>query len=42
MGGPSAPVGVEESARGLVAMIERERGKHRHEFISFMGEELAW
>jgi NAD(P)-dependent dehydrogenase (short-subunit alcohol dehydrogenase family) len=42
MGGPSAPVSVEQSARGLVAMIERERGKHRHEFISFTGEELAW
>ena len=42
MGGPSAPVSVEESARGLVAMIERERGKHRHEFISFAGEELPW
>ena len=42
MGGPSAPVGVEDSARGLVAMIERERGKHRHAFIDFEGEELAW
>jgi NAD(P)-dependent dehydrogenase (short-subunit alcohol dehydrogenase family) len=42
MGGPSAPVSVEDSARGLVAMIERERGGHRHKFISFMGEELAW
>jgi len=42
MGGPSAPVGVEESARGMVAMIERERGKHRHEFITFTGEELTW
>jgi hypothetical protein len=42
MGGPSAPVSVEDSARGLVAMIERERGKHRHEFIAFTGEELVW
>jgi NAD(P)-dependent dehydrogenase (short-subunit alcohol dehydrogenase family) len=42
MGGPSAPVGVEESARGLVAVIERERGKHRHAFIDFMGKEVAW
>ena len=39
MGGPSAPVGVEDSARGLVTMIERERGKHRHAFIDFQGEE---
>jgi NAD(P)-dependent dehydrogenase (short-subunit alcohol dehydrogenase family) len=42
MGGPSAPVSVEDSAHGLVAMIERQRGRHRHEFLSFMGEELAW
>ena len=42
MGGPSAPVSVDDSARGLVAMIERERGKHRHRFVSFTGEELAW
>lgn len=42
MGGPSAPVSVEQSAAGLVDTIERERGKHRHEFISFQGEQLAW
>jgi NAD(P)-dependent dehydrogenase (short-subunit alcohol dehydrogenase family) len=42
MGGPSAAVGVEDSARGLVATIERERGKHRHEFIDYLGVELAW
>jgi NAD(P)-dependent dehydrogenase (short-subunit alcohol dehydrogenase family) len=42
MGGPSAPVGVEDSARGMVNMIERERGKHRHAFLDFKGEEVAW
>jgi len=42
MGGASAPVGVEDSARGLVDTIERERGKHRHAFIAFTGDELAW
>jgi len=42
MGGPSAPVGVEQSARGLVEVIERERGKHHHVFMSFEGDELAW
>jgi NAD(P)-dependent dehydrogenase (short-subunit alcohol dehydrogenase family) len=42
MGGPSAPVSVEQSARGLVDVIERERGKHRHAFVSFQGDELAW
>src|ERR1051326_2132559 len=34
MGGPSAPVSVEQSARGLVSVIERERGKRRHAFIT--------
>jgi NAD(P)-dependent dehydrogenase (short-subunit alcohol dehydrogenase family) len=42
MGGPSAPVGVDESARGLVAVIERERGKHHHAFVDFTGEAVAW
>jgi NAD(P)-dependent dehydrogenase (short-subunit alcohol dehydrogenase family) len=42
MGGPSAPVGVDDSARGLVSVIERERGKHHHAFIDFQGEAVAW
>ena len=42
MGGPSAPVGVEDSARGIVTVIERERGKHHHAFIDYTGAELAW
>ena len=42
MGGPSAPVSVEESARGLVAVIERERGKHHHVFVDYQGKAVAW
>jgi NAD(P)-dependent dehydrogenase (short-subunit alcohol dehydrogenase family) len=42
MGGPSAPVSVEESAGGLVSMIERERGKHHHAFLDFQGADVAW
>jgi NAD(P)-dependent dehydrogenase (short-subunit alcohol dehydrogenase family) len=42
MGGRSAPVSVEESAKGLVSVIERERGKHRHAFIDYRGQEVAW
>ena len=42
MGGSSAPVGVEDSAQGLVTVIERERGKHHHAFLDFRGQELAW
>ena len=42
MGGSAAPVSVDESARGIVAMIARERGKHRHAFIDYQGAEMAW
>ena len=42
MGGSAAPVSVDESARGLVATITRERGKHRHAFIDYLGAEMAW
>jgi NAD(P)-dependent dehydrogenase (short-subunit alcohol dehydrogenase family) len=42
MGGASAPVGVEDSARGMVTMIERESGKHRHRFVDFTGKDLVW
>jgi NAD(P)-dependent dehydrogenase (short-subunit alcohol dehydrogenase family) len=42
MGGSSAPVSTEQSARGLVTVIERERGRHRHAFIDYRGEEVAW
>jgi NAD(P)-dependent dehydrogenase (short-subunit alcohol dehydrogenase family) len=42
MGGPSAPVSVAESARGLVDVIERERGKHHHAFLDFTGKAVAW
>jgi NAD(P)-dependent dehydrogenase (short-subunit alcohol dehydrogenase family) len=42
MGGPSAPVSVEQSTRGLVSVIERERGKHHHAFIDYQGAEVAW
>ena len=42
MGGAAAPVSVDDSARGIVAMLIRERGRHRHAFIDFQGAELAW
>ena len=42
MGGSAAPVSVEQSAAGMVKVIEQERGKHRHAFIDFQGEEFAW
>lgn len=42
MGGKSAPVSVEQSARGVVDVIEREKGSHRHAFIDYTGAEVAW
>jgi NAD(P)-dependent dehydrogenase (short-subunit alcohol dehydrogenase family) len=42
MGGDQAPVGVEDSASGLVSVIENERGKHHHAFLDFQGHEVAW
>jgi NAD(P)-dependent dehydrogenase (short-subunit alcohol dehydrogenase family) len=42
MGGPGAPVSVEDSAKGLVSVIEGERGKHRHVFLDYQGHEVAW
>lgn len=42
MGGASAPVSVEESAVGIVAVIEKQAGSHAHRFLDYTGKELAW
>jgi NAD(P)-dependent dehydrogenase (short-subunit alcohol dehydrogenase family) len=42
MGGASAPVTVEVSARGLVDVIEKAQGSQRHAFIDYTGKEIAW
>ena len=42
MGGPSAAVSVEDSARGMVDVIERQSGAHQHRFLAYTGEELPW
>ena len=42
MAGQSAPVSVEESAVGLVSVIEQQSGSHQHRFIDYMGKEIAW
>lgn len=41
MGGPSAPVGVEESVRGLADVIETRRGAG-HRYLDYQGRELPW
>jgi NAD(P)-dependent dehydrogenase (short-subunit alcohol dehydrogenase family) len=42
MGGPSAAVSVEDSAAGIVKVLEQQAGAHQHRFLDYMGHELAW
>jgi NAD(P)-dependent dehydrogenase (short-subunit alcohol dehydrogenase family) len=42
MGGPNAAVSVKDSARGLLDVITREKGAHRHAFIDYTGAEVPW
>ena len=42
MGGGSAAVSVEDSAAGMVAVIEKESGAHKHRFLDYTGKELPW
>jgi NAD(P)-dependent dehydrogenase (short-subunit alcohol dehydrogenase family) len=42
MGGPSAAVSVEDSAAGMVKVIEQQSGAHKHLFIDYTGQEIAW
>ncbi len=42
MGGSGAPVGVAESASGMVDVILKARGIDRHAFLDYRGEEIAW
>lgn len=42
MAGPSAPVSVEDSAAGIVAVIEQQAGAGQHRFLDYTGKELPW
>lgn len=42
MGGAMAAIGVEASARGLVDVMEKEKGTCRHVFMDYAGQEIAW
>jgi NAD(P)-dependent dehydrogenase (short-subunit alcohol dehydrogenase family) len=41
MGGPQAPVGVEESVRGLANVLEARRDAGHH-YLDYQGRELPW
>jgi NAD(P)-dependent dehydrogenase (short-subunit alcohol dehydrogenase family) len=42
MGGESAAVSVEDSAAGMVAVMEAQSGAHQHRFLDYTGKELPW
>jgi NAD(P)-dependent dehydrogenase (short-subunit alcohol dehydrogenase family) len=42
MGGSNAAVSVEDSATGVVSVIEAQSGKHKHLFLDYTGKELRW
>jgi NAD(P)-dependent dehydrogenase (short-subunit alcohol dehydrogenase family) len=42
MGGPSAAVSVEDSARGMVDILIAQKGRQHHAFLDYMGKEIAW
>lgn len=42
MGGPNAPVSIEDSTRGLVDVIESKAGTGQHGFYNYDGATMAW
>jgi NAD(P)-dependent dehydrogenase (short-subunit alcohol dehydrogenase family) len=42
MGGSGAPLGVAESVRGIVDVLESRAGTLRHGFVDYRGREVAW
>ena len=42
MGGSGAAVSVADSAAGIVAVIEKQKGAHQHRFLDYTGKEIAW
>jgi NAD(P)-dependent dehydrogenase (short-subunit alcohol dehydrogenase family) len=42
MGGPDAPLSVEESVHGIVDVLESRAGIGRHGFVDYRGQEVAW
>lgn len=42
IGGTSAPLEVEDSARDLIDLIEKARGSHQRAFLNHTGTEIPW
>jgi NAD(P)-dependent dehydrogenase (short-subunit alcohol dehydrogenase family) len=42
MGGPGAPLSVEESTRGIADVLEARAGSGHHGFVDYRGRTVAW
>ncbi len=42
MGGPNAAVSIEDSARGIANVLERERASHQHKYLDYQGNAIPW
>ncbi|WP_428493536.1 SDR family oxidoreductase [Rhodopila sp.] len=42
MGGKSAAVSVEDSAAGIVSVVQKQSGAHQHRFLDYTGKEIRW
>jgi NAD(P)-dependent dehydrogenase (short-subunit alcohol dehydrogenase family) len=42
MGGPNAAVSIEDSVRGIVDVLEHERGSGQHKFLDYQGNAIPW
>src|SRR5579885_523109 len=42
IGGPGAPLSVEQSVRGIADVLERRAGTGRHGFVDYRGRDVAW
>jgi len=42
MGGPGAPLSVEESVRGIVDVLEARAGTGEHGFVDYRGRAVPW
>ncbi|MBV9860562.1 MAG: SDR family oxidoreductase [Alphaproteobacteria bacterium] len=42
IGGPSAPLGVEDSVRGIADVLESRAGSGRHGFVDYRGRDVPW
>lgn len=42
MGGPGAPLSVEESVRGIVQVLASRAGTGRHGFVDYRGRDVVW